>query len=1618
MKNAHNDTGADPQAPPAKRIKLEQDLGDEGRLLSSSMSAPPGWQKKKSGKKTSKGPKSTLEERALLLLQDSRISAVEPQQVMCRMCGHWVKLFKHTDFSPANWRTHAEKCELRTGWKARVQKEPGDTFTLTIPGPNPASTSAPPATTFTAEELSRNISTSHSKELLESGAPPASRRSVKSTADRQRLLDLDVRAKMREPHRVLCALCGIWVKLHNTREYDLWNWQRHAEKCELKFGLPTATAAAIDDRVSSAAENPVVPPSGSGSAGLASRASTSETLGSSVIAQPEIDMIMDDMANSRKGETRNHIVNQSTTSFPASASLRVKSEPDDLELLYPASAENEHEESVSTAIGAKRKKGRSLEERRQSLMDDPRCGEVRPHDVFCLMCKKWIKLYKDVAYIESNWTRHAERCSLRTIAQRGKSKSGPSASSASRPTIPTPLTTLALNSAPPSGGSATSKRLPLKTSVDRFKELWNDDRTTLVEPNQVLCGLCNQWIKLQVYRDYDTWNWRKHIPLCEQRHSSQRGTIRPRSGVKLEEKEAGSSTPVETAPVLSPQVTAPSKLQSTAKAKDESTPLERRDELMRDGRCERIEPHRVVCKLCSRQIGLHTKKDYSLANWYKHVASCSSKIANAKPAKAAVKTPLTALGILRPAKSVPEPISAVPAPSDTIDLTLPMEPATNKQEASSIYTATQIKNAEERRLKLLADPRVDGVEPNRVHCKLCQRWMKLSNDMEYAPYNWYKHIQRCEGRTRIHDQGTSASPIIVKEEEAERTQTQEQTPEEQQTETAHNSVKDARKRHTAAERLARLRTDLRIKTIEKHRAQCGLCEKWVKLQNKTEYDPHNWLAHVGKCELKSKPSGPRSARVQAISAPAPERVVTSDENDLESASCSVPAAFGSSAEDRRMLLVSDVRSVEVEPHRVLCGICQQWIKLRDGKEYVPYNWFKHKGKCERKHGLTRTEAPDVPIHNPDPAAPAVKEEPAIVDLALAFGPRGNADEEREAQLRADPRQAGVEPGRVYCRMCNNWIKLNAATGYLSSNWQRHAQRCQRKTNWKGVLPSNDVGSPELQAVEVIDLELEDSDNGVFGYVELGHLISALEPSVSSTDYGPVPKASEPGVAPKETPTFNIPTLRARTNTPTLPSHVYSEPKVTEDGKRMHRTEEFRKEELKNDPRTSTVLPDKILCGMCGRWIQMRRDVAYSAQNWLKHAGICEVRSGWLQNVKAKSPPKGVLSVSRSINNEEESIPYNARTHMEVDEEPIGSSAPKFKPVNWEEEVVFSDDEEEVLSPAIPPAIELPAAPLTASLPTPSETPAPAPVKSEEPSDLTSVSLNNKEPNTVTVPALPALPHTSRDMVSNPGPNASVPAKRQRKQPSKSPSASAPTPFTTVPLIRSVFTPPGPMPIGTMAQPAHMTNSLSPFLGNKQVANINTPTPVYPQVMPEPRLMPVMGMLPHLLPKSMTPVYGHVHASPSSFLPSTTPPTPSVFSPLPVPGSALPTPPVSGNPAGSPIHSPAPDAVTHCRPAYMASLTQDGSQCAPAYVPNHPPAPEPLTSITAYGDTVMKSVESRETCSSSVFALPSQNLNYKPVKPGVLQLAPLPKPTTQFNVQDVEMRMERDADVGKSAPVQV
>ncbi|KAF9261811.1 hypothetical protein L218DRAFT_1078395 [Marasmius fiardii PR-910] len=53
------------------------------------------------------------------------------------------------------------------------------------------------------------------------------------------------------------------------------------------------------------------------------------------------------------------------------------------------------------------------------------------------------------------------------------------------------------------------------------------------------------------------------------------------------------------------------------------------------------------------------------------------------------------------------------------------------------------RNAEQRAATLRADPLIEEVEPNRVFCSLCQKWVQLRQDSSYCAYPWLQHKGKC-----------------------------------------------------------------------------------------------------------------------------------------------------------------------------------------------------------------------------------------------------------------------------------------------------------------------------------------------------------------------------------------------------------------------------------------------------------------------------------------------------------------------------------------------------------------------------------------------------------------------------------------------------------------------------------------------------------------------------------------------------------------------------------------------------------------------------------------------------------------------------------------------------------
>jgi len=65
------------------------------------------------------------------------------------------------------------------------------------------------------------------------------------------------------------------------------------------------------------------------------------------------------------------------------------------------------------------------------------------------------------------------------------------------------------------------------------------------------------------------------------------------------------------------------------------------------------------------------------------------------------------------------------------------------QDSPPIPHDARRRGAEQRALTLRSDPLLGDVEPNRVFCILCQKWVRLRQDSSYCAYPWLQHRGKC-----------------------------------------------------------------------------------------------------------------------------------------------------------------------------------------------------------------------------------------------------------------------------------------------------------------------------------------------------------------------------------------------------------------------------------------------------------------------------------------------------------------------------------------------------------------------------------------------------------------------------------------------------------------------------------------------------------------------------------------------------------------------------------------------------------------------------------------------------------------------------------------------------------
>ncbi|KAJ7064591.1 hypothetical protein C8F01DRAFT_770090 [Mycena amicta] len=71
---------------------------------------------------------------------------------------------------------------------------------------------------------------------------------------------------------------------------------------------------------------------------------------------------------------------------------------------------------------------------------------------------------------------------------------------------------------------------------------------------------------------------------------------------------------------------------------------------------------------------------------------------------------------------------------------------------------TRRRSAEKRRATLEADVLIRVVEPNRVFCAMCEKWVSLRQDSSYCAYPWLQHRGKCLVRYQKKQEAAKTSP--------------------------------------------------------------------------------------------------------------------------------------------------------------------------------------------------------------------------------------------------------------------------------------------------------------------------------------------------------------------------------------------------------------------------------------------------------------------------------------------------------------------------------------------------------------------------------------------------------------------------------------------------------------------------------------------------------------------------------------------------------------------------------------------------------------------------------------------------------------------------------------------
>ncbi|KAE9394749.1 hypothetical protein BT96DRAFT_978383 [Gymnopus androsaceus JB14] len=378
----------------------------------------------------------------------------------------------------------------------------------------------------------------------------------------------------------------------------------------------------------------------------------------------------------------------------------------------------------------RRRAKRTEEERIAYLRSDPYVADFEAYRVLCGSCNKWIRLRPNSTYCSIPWDAHRKSCLSKKISNKN---------------------TYALD--------------------ERNSLFSKDPDVRKFDAERVLCAVCDQWIAINPEDHLEAvQKWLSHRVDCAKRAGGAaimsglegspplhiiRRSVPPFSSHLMSGRNPTHRhlSPPSTAPYRSTQYSHNPYVHSLSRRN--ISPSGGRESLGRHRRTTdggsniKIESRESKEKIGNGEDQLdadadadadpdadadadgdpesdleanHIRVDLPTSHPSQHVApsSSSSSVAPADPSAPSVD-----------GNSQAEPIIYSPAAG-----IFPPGPAHESRR----------RNAEQRAATLRSDELIKHVEPNRVFCSLCEKWVQLRQDSSYCAYPWYQHKGKCMAR--------------------------------------------------------------------------------------------------------------------------------------------------------------------------------------------------------------------------------------------------------------------------------------------------------------------------------------------------------------------------------------------------------------------------------------------------------------------------------------------------------------------------------------------------------------------------------------------------------------------------------------------------------------------------------------------------------------------------------------------------------------------------------------------------------------------------------------------------------------------------------------------------------